>query len=90
VARLVDRLEAAGMVKRCADPNDRRIRRLKLLPAAEPVLAWIHEYRKQVQKELAEGVPEEDWAAAMNVLMHMKQKLIAESSAPRPVAAMGE
>src|SRR5262245_12886207 len=38
VARLVDRLEALGLVKRCTDPNDRRIWRLQLTPAAAPVL----------------------------------------------------
>src|ERR1700758_3499424 len=38
VGRLVDRLEARGMVERRADPSDRRIRRLHLLPAARPLL----------------------------------------------------
>jgi len=88
VARLVDRLEAAGMVKRCADPNDRRIRRLKLLPAAEPVLKWIGEYKLEVYNELAHGIPAADWATAEKVLLQIKQKLTAEAS--RPVASMGE
>ena len=47
VARLIDRLEANGYVKRCADPNDRRIHRLHLLPAAEPVLTEIVRYRER-------------------------------------------
>ena len=34
VGRLVDRLEARGLVERRPDPTDRRIRRLHLLPAA--------------------------------------------------------
>src|SRR5262245_66044448 len=38
VARLVDRLEAQGLVARCTDPKDRRIWRLRLTPAPEPVL----------------------------------------------------
>src|SRR5712675_1413775 len=41
VARLVDRLEAAGLVKRCTDPVDRRIWRLRLTPAAAPILREI-------------------------------------------------
>ncbi|HYP63137.1 MAG TPA: MarR family transcriptional regulator, partial [Acidocella sp.] len=42
VARLVDRLEVAGMLERRADEQDRRIWRLHLLPAAMEVLAEIN------------------------------------------------
>ncbi len=90
VARLIDRLEASGHVKRCADPNDRRIHRLHLLPAAEPILAEIVRYRKQTHDELAEGVDPEAWAAALKVLHHMKEKLTAENTAHVPPAALGE
>ena len=45
VARLIDRLEARGMVERRADPKDRRIWRLHLRPPAEPVLAELHDER---------------------------------------------
>ncbi len=38
VARLVDRLEARNLLERRPDPADRRIWRLHLLPAAQPVL----------------------------------------------------
>ena len=38
VARLADRLEARGLLERRADPCDRRVWRLHLLPAAQPVL----------------------------------------------------
>src|SRR5580698_6049137 len=37
VGRLIDRLEARGLVERRNDPSDRRIRRLHLLPAAKPI-----------------------------------------------------
>ncbi len=43
VARLVDRLEARGLVERRADPSDRRIWRLHLLSAATPILRTINE-----------------------------------------------
>src|SRR5580704_7519129 len=39
IGRLVDRLETRGLLERRADPGDRRIRRLHLLPASEPILA---------------------------------------------------
>lgn len=38
VARLVDRLECRGLLERRADPSDRRVWRLHLLPAAQAVL----------------------------------------------------
>jgi DNA-binding MarR family transcriptional regulator len=90
VARLIDRLEAHGFVKRCADPNDRRIRRLHLLPAAEPILAQITRYREQVHHELAEGLDPAVWAAALKALRHMKDKLTAENAAHNSPAAIGE
>src|SRR3954471_1745027 len=40
-ARLVDRLAARGLVGRRADPAARRVWRLHLTPAADPVLAEI-------------------------------------------------
>jgi DNA-binding MarR family transcriptional regulator len=90
VARLIDRLEAGGYVKRCADPNDRRVHRLHLLPAAEPVLAQITQYREQTQSALAEAVDPAAWAAALKVLHDMKDKLTAENAAHDPHAAAGE
>src|SRR5260221_14334379 len=50
VGRLVDRLEAHGLVKRCLDPDDRRIRRLHLLPAAAPILEEIARQREVMSK----------------------------------------
>src|SRR5207244_7632607 len=47
IARLVDRLEARGLVERRADPKDRRIWRLQLTPAAAPVLREIKKYRAE-------------------------------------------
>src|SRR5579875_1724735 len=45
VARLIDRLEARGMVERRPDARDRRIWRLHLQPPAHDVLADIDKQR---------------------------------------------
>src|SRR6201993_3573714 len=45
IGRLVDRLEARGLLERRLDPADRRIRRLHLLPAAKEILAKIEVYK---------------------------------------------
>ena len=49
VARLIDRLEARGMVERRPDPKDRRIWRLHLCPPAHPVLREIDRQRAQMR-----------------------------------------
>jgi MarR family transcriptional regulator, transcriptional regulator for hemolysin len=82
VGRLVDRLEARGLLERRADPSDRRIRRLHLLPAAEPILAKIHEYKARLQHELTAGLEPQAIATALDVVMHMKQKLTMEPARP--------
>ena len=48
IARLIDRLETLGMVKRCPDPADRRIWRLQLTPAAGPLLREIKHLRAKL------------------------------------------
>src|ERR1051325_3063502 len=50
VGRLIDRLEARGLVERRADPSDRRIRRLHLLPAAKPILETITDARESMHR----------------------------------------
>lgn len=41
VARIIDKLQTAGLVERRTDPADRRAYRLHLLPAAAPVLEQV-------------------------------------------------
>src|ERR1700685_4519843 len=56
VGRLIDRLEARGLVERRNDPSDRRIRRLHLLPAAKPIIDEIMDYKDQVKTEMLNGL----------------------------------
>jgi MarR family transcriptional regulator, transcriptional regulator for hemolysin len=81
VGRLVDRLEARGLLERRPDPADRRIRRLHLLPASEPILALIEDYRTEVNDYLLSGVSPEARETVVKVLLHMKHKLTMETAA---------
>jgi DNA-binding MarR family transcriptional regulator len=83
VGRLVDRLEARGFLERRADPADRRLRRLHLLPAAAPVLEEITKAREVLVAELLEGVDLEVRSKVVDALMRMKNNLISE---PAPLA----
>ena len=59
VARLIDRLEARGMVERRPDPRDRRIWRLHLLPPARDVLHEIDDQRADMTRMVTAGIDEE-------------------------------
>jgi MarR family transcriptional regulator, transcriptional regulator for hemolysin len=87
VARLIDRLEAGGLVERRPDPSDRRMHRLHLLPASEPILAQIAEFRAGSIKQFREGISEADWGAAVRVLQLMKDRLINDVVAPEATEA---
>jgi MarR family transcriptional regulator, transcriptional regulator for hemolysin len=56
IARLVDRLEELGLVKRCIDPEDRRIWRLRLTPAAAPLLRDIKRFRAKLHGVMTKGI----------------------------------
>ncbi len=90
VGRLVDRLEARGLVERRPDPADRRIRRLHLLPAARQMVEIILAYRATLNRELAEGLKPEEQARLIDALLHLKNNLAADGAAcPKARAAAG-
>ena len=70
VARLVDRLEAAGLVERCADPEDRRIWRLRLTRAAAPILREIKRCRAKLHEAMTKDM---DPAALQAMLVGLRQ-----------------
>jgi len=87
VGRLVDRLETRGLLERRLDPADRRIRRLHLLPAAEPILAEIQRYKDDLLAELTDGLDDAAIARTTEALLHMKARLTTEPAAR--IAAAG-
>lgn len=78
IARLVDRLEARGVVERRLDPRDRRVRRLHLTPTAEPLLEVVHAYRRDSNVVLTEGVAAGDVKRIVAGLCAMKGNLLEE------------
>jgi DNA-binding MarR family transcriptional regulator len=87
VGRLVDRLEARGFLERRPDPSDRRIRRLHLLPASEPIIASIETYRADLSDYLFNGISAEERATVLKVLWHMKNRLVLETTGGGLIAA---
>ena len=85
VARLVDRLEAQGLVERCIDPKDRRIWRLRLTPAAAPVLRDIKRYRAEVRALMTKGVSPTVLKAMVVGLRKMKENLSSNLAEAGPM-----
>jgi len=75
VGRLIDRLEARGMVERHPDPDDRRIWRLHLTDAAQPMLKKIMKARAELNDLLTAGLPKKDLEAVVDCLLQMKTRL---------------
>ncbi|HWD26686.1 MAG TPA: MarR family transcriptional regulator [Rhizomicrobium sp.] len=89
VARLVDRLEARGMVERRGDPTDRRVRRLHLLPAARPVLEIISHAKNAMSELVTAGIDEKTRETLIDALLAIKENL-ANEPADSAFAAAGE
>lgn len=78
VARLVDRLEAAELVKRCIDPEDRRIWRLRLTPAAAPILREIKRCRAKLHETMTRDIDPAALQVMLAGLRKMKDNLSTE------------
>src|SRR6516164_4881076 len=81
VCRLVDRLEARGLVERRSDPKDRRVRRLHLTPQAKPMLDEIHKYRDNLRSHVTAGISPEALSMQVETLLQMKANLLRQPSA---------
>ncbi len=76
LARMVDRLEAAGFVERRLDPADRRLKRLHLLPAAAPVLEQMRQLGAATREEALNNISVADRERVIDVLRAMKINLL--------------
>jgi len=90
VARLIDRLEARGLVERRADATDRRIKRLHLLPAAKPILETINDARESMNARITAGLDEKTRNTLIDALLVLKENLANEALTGVKLAAVGE
>jgi DNA-binding MarR family transcriptional regulator len=89
VGRLIDRLEMRGLVERRADPADRRIRRLHLMPAAQPILDEIARYREELTEVILSGMEGTVRDQLADALLLIKNNLTAEPADTPRLAAGG-
>lgn len=67
LARLLDSLEAQGLVKRQAVLEDRRAKKIALCPPAKPLIDQIETIANALRVELFEGIDEEELRVCMRV-----------------------
>ena len=76
LARLVDRLEAAGWIERRADPGDRRAFQLFLTKRAKPLLEQMWDTARQIREEAMAGLSADDQAQMIEAVCTIKGNLM--------------
>ncbi|WP_019143110.1 MarR family winged helix-turn-helix transcriptional regulator [Noviherbaspirillum massiliense] len=78
LARLVDQLEAGGLLERRSDPADRRAYRLYLKPAAAPHLEAVKQVAKAIRSDVLRGVGKEHADILLATLEQMHGNLVEQ------------
>jgi MarR family transcriptional regulator for hemolysin len=75
LTRLLDRLCDNGLIERRADPNDRRAKRLYLMPAARPLLERLNGLGEELLAVALAGVERENVEQIITQLATVKENL---------------
>ena len=75
LVRVLDQLEAQGLVERRVSPTDRRVNLLTLTEAAKPLVAEIEAEAERLRVELLEGVSFEEYQTALSVMQKLSDRL---------------
>lgn len=81
LGRHIDRLERDNWLERRPDPDDRRVWRLHLTPAARPTLDEMEALAIQLQEDAVAGLSQDERAALNAALKRIKANVIAASAA---------
>jgi len=77
VGRVIDRLQKAGFIERRADPRDRRVWRLHLLPKAHDVVDDMEQIASELFRQMQHGIAAAEMKSMLSVLTRMKDNLNA-------------
>lgn len=75
LGRLIDRLQEAGWVERRADPGDRRMCRLYLTPAAQPLIRRLRTLASETLDRALAGIGAQRRTQLVSTLKHIKENL---------------
>jgi MarR family transcriptional regulator for hemolysin len=75
LVRLIDRMEAEGLLMRRASETDRRVKHLHLSPAGSQEVGRIRKRAAGLRKEILSGLDRADINNALHTLQHIRSKL---------------
>ena len=81
LGRHIDRLERDEWLERRPDPNDRRVWRLHLTPAARPTLDEMEALAVELQDSALDGLDDTERAALNSALTRIKANVVNASTA---------
>ena len=76
VGGLIDLLEKAGLLRRDADPSDRRINRIFLEPKSKQLIARMRKVSHRLNGRILDGLDDTKLEAAATTLDAMKRNLL--------------
>ena len=76
LVRILDKLEARGLVQRRQHPTDRRVWLLHLTAEAHPILAPLRDLGETTRSEALAGIPDADRDHLVRILTAMKANLV--------------
>jgi DNA-binding MarR family transcriptional regulator len=82
VGRLIKKLELRGLIEHRSDVNDRRIRRVYLLPASESVLTLIDSHALEHSAFVTDGIDLDEVQTVMRAIIHIKGNLASRDRIP--------
>ena len=83
LVRLLDKLEAAGLVERRADPADRRVRRLFLTQATGPLLEQLQALAAETREAALAGLTEPERQQLTDLLMKVRANVSGRDLSPK-------
>jgi MarR family transcriptional regulator for hemolysin len=86
LVRILDRMEAAGLIRRDGDPRDRRRRIVWLTDEAEPIWAQIAATLRQVRQVAGRGLSSAELKQLKRLLQKVHVNLGDEFAPKRPLS----
>ena len=87
MVRILDRMELDGWVERRADPNDRRARRLYLMPDSRPLLEAIERISSDTRDEAFAGFSQQEADLLVAALEKVRNNIASLQPLAEPAAA---
>lgn len=75
LVRTLDQLQAAGLVERIPNPDDRRSNRIAFTPEGQQLVGQIEAKLDDLPRELLDGVPDAAIEIAVNLLNLLEQRI---------------